>query len=242
MFGDDIITPWYSVPSLFTILSQLGFSVNSEKSYWTGKFREACGMEAWAGSEISPCRYKKCKVGLGPGLVTHDNIEALTELANNMLDRGLHTSREFLLVNLLRKQVKLKGHAIAVQSSMFATFSGECSSLASPCPTNFSIVKKFDRGLQLITLKLLVWSERLIRPITDSGMLELHSHMEYVEWLLGHQPGDRDWDLAWISGWLISEKASKPFSRLPVGTVMVPTLRWVIPVSHDCVTLGISPS
>lgn len=53
-FGDDIIIPTGATPLLFEALSFLGFTVNSEKSYWDGPFRESCGGDYVKGIDIRP--------------------------------------------------------------------------------------------------------------------------------------------------------------------------------------------
>lgn len=53
-FGDDIIIPTGAYHSLCEVLSALGFSVNHEKSYFTGEFRESCGCDFLSGLSIRP--------------------------------------------------------------------------------------------------------------------------------------------------------------------------------------------
>lgn len=57
-FGDDIILPTEAVPLLLETLSYCGFSVNSEKSFWEGPFRESCGGDYVSGIDIRP-HYQK---------------------------------------------------------------------------------------------------------------------------------------------------------------------------------------
>jgi hypothetical protein len=56
VFGDDIILPTEVVPDLFYMLGSIGFSINSEKSYF-GKglsFRESCGGDFFHGRRMRP--------------------------------------------------------------------------------------------------------------------------------------------------------------------------------------------
>jgi len=56
VYGDDIIVPTDYVPSVYRELENFGFLVNANKSYWTGRFRESCGKEYYAGHDVSIVR------------------------------------------------------------------------------------------------------------------------------------------------------------------------------------------
>lgn len=53
-YGDDIIVPSEAYPLLERVLTSCGFSVNMEKSYASGPFRESCGTDYWRGIDIRP--------------------------------------------------------------------------------------------------------------------------------------------------------------------------------------------
>jgi hypothetical protein len=53
VYGDDIIIPVEYVRSVVDDLEAFGFKVNSKKSFWTGEFRESCGKDYYAGSDVS---------------------------------------------------------------------------------------------------------------------------------------------------------------------------------------------
>ncbi len=53
VFGDDIIVPQRFALSVVMTLEVLGFKVNMSKSFWTGKFRESCGKEYYAGRDVN---------------------------------------------------------------------------------------------------------------------------------------------------------------------------------------------
>jgi hypothetical protein len=50
--GDDIIVPTRAYPLLCAVLDQCGFSINLEKSFNTGFFRESCGGDFYRGSPV----------------------------------------------------------------------------------------------------------------------------------------------------------------------------------------------
>ena len=53
VYGDDIIVPADYARSVMRWLESFGFKVNKHKSFWTGKFRESCGKEYFAGHDVS---------------------------------------------------------------------------------------------------------------------------------------------------------------------------------------------
>lgn len=60
-FGDDIIVPVDAVPLLTQMLSFIGFTVNSSKSFSEGPFRESCGADFYLGFDIRPF-YSKTRI------------------------------------------------------------------------------------------------------------------------------------------------------------------------------------
>ena len=54
VFGDDIIVPTEWEPHLRQVLHLLGLRVNDTKTFTVGNFRESCGVDAWAGYDVSP--------------------------------------------------------------------------------------------------------------------------------------------------------------------------------------------
>lgn len=54
VYGDDIIIPVDEVDVVIEALTRFMCKVNSAKSFWTGKFRESCGMDAYDGEQVTP--------------------------------------------------------------------------------------------------------------------------------------------------------------------------------------------
>lgn len=54
VYGDDIIVPTNDADAVIDHLQKYYCKVNIPKSFWTGKFRESCGMDAYAGEEVTP--------------------------------------------------------------------------------------------------------------------------------------------------------------------------------------------
>lgn len=59
VFGDDIIVPASVAPDVVEALQTLGLKVNVRKSFWTGLFRESCGVDAYGGEEVTPCYLRR---------------------------------------------------------------------------------------------------------------------------------------------------------------------------------------
>lgn len=58
-YGDDIIVPSSAAPTVARVLVELGFAVNTDKSFWDGPFRESCGTDYYLGADIRPCYVKE---------------------------------------------------------------------------------------------------------------------------------------------------------------------------------------
>lgn len=59
VFGDDVIIPSGAVDLYIEVCSFLGFTVNSEKSFWDSPFRESCGDYYYLGIDVKPIFLKK---------------------------------------------------------------------------------------------------------------------------------------------------------------------------------------
>jgi len=58
VYGDDIIVPVDYVGPVVSELEAFGFKVNTNKSFWTGKFRESCGKDYYDGHDVSIVRVR----------------------------------------------------------------------------------------------------------------------------------------------------------------------------------------
>ncbi len=59
IYGDDIIVPTNCSLVLTELLQHCGFSLNYEKSFMTGPFRESCGKHYFAGVDVTPFFIRK---------------------------------------------------------------------------------------------------------------------------------------------------------------------------------------
>ncbi len=93
VYGDDIIVPVRFAKATIEVLEALGFKVNRRKSFWTGKFRESCGAEFYAGSDVSITRVRR-----DFPQSRHDAAEVLSmvSLRNQLYWAGLWKSAKWL--------------------------------------------------------------------------------------------------------------------------------------------------
>lgn len=99
VYGDDIVCPTGLAAEVSYLLQQLGFSVNTEKSFTSQSllFRESCGVEAFWGYNVTPLRYR--------GRHAQDDAElvpSLISLANSAKLYGFRRVREVTIRQLLK--------------------------------------------------------------------------------------------------------------------------------------------
>lgn len=70
IFGDDIIVPIDCRELVVKALEVCYFKVNHSKSFWTGKFRESCGVDAFAGVDVTPVYWHSPTTGKPESLVS----------------------------------------------------------------------------------------------------------------------------------------------------------------------------
>jgi hypothetical protein len=54
VYGDDIIVPSTYAAAVCDTLAKYNCKVNTSKSFWNGKFRESCGVDAYDGEDVTP--------------------------------------------------------------------------------------------------------------------------------------------------------------------------------------------
>ena len=59
VYGDDIIVPVEYVHTVVDLLEHFGARVGRHKSFWTGRFRESCGREFYAGQDVSIVKVRR---------------------------------------------------------------------------------------------------------------------------------------------------------------------------------------
>lgn len=86
VYGDDIIIDKNVLPLLTATFAEVGITINQDKSFSEGFFRESCGHDYYKGIQINPLRLRRKDPRTEQGLVS------LVELANNLRERFLHNT------------------------------------------------------------------------------------------------------------------------------------------------------
>jgi len=88
VYGDDIICPARKAERVMEILAEAGFSLNRDKSFWKGPFRESCGGHYWRGTDVTPFYLDGHPERFGDAinlhnkmLVWNERFEAITDLS-----------------------------------------------------------------------------------------------------------------------------------------------------------------
>jgi len=102
VYGDDIIVPTDHVGSVVHALGSFGFKVNSQKSFWTGRFRESCGKDYYGGIDVS---YVKMRQMWPDDRRNVEEVVALVSFFNQCKDAHYTDTTDFLR----RKISKLLG-------------------------------------------------------------------------------------------------------------------------------------
>lgn len=103
VFGDDIIVPTKHDEAVRRTLSVFGLKVNQTKSFRKSHFREACGMDAWCGFDVTPARLNAV-----PSTTRPSSIMSGIDASNNFFKKGYwHASAyiESLLPPWVRKNL-----------------------------------------------------------------------------------------------------------------------------------------
>lgn len=93
VYGDDLIVPVDEAPSICETLSAYAFKVNAHKSFWNGKFRESCGMDAYNGTDVTPVYVRRM---LPANRADSHGVASLVSLANQFYLKGLWGTCRFL--------------------------------------------------------------------------------------------------------------------------------------------------
>lgn len=106
VYGDDIVIDSRAFSTCCDLLQEMHFQVNRDKSFGPySHFLEACGMEAWYGFDVSPCRLSR-RFDIVKLCQCHSKspqqVEGAIEMVNRLYSYGLTHARRHLLTRLLR--------------------------------------------------------------------------------------------------------------------------------------------
>lgn len=100
VYGDDVILPTAAYAELQEIAASLGFKLNLSKSFATGPFREACGVFAFRGYDVTTPSYPRQWVNFfflkekrKDRPLDFTKLVAINQVGNELYDAGLPFSR-----------------------------------------------------------------------------------------------------------------------------------------------------
>lgn len=108
VFGDDIIVPTDKVHQVVSWITKAGLTVNLRKSFTEGNFRESCGVDAFAGVDVTPlyARFRPDKASRRePSIIAH-----YVSLSNQAWFKGYYAmsaSIQELVEKRLRRRLPL---------------------------------------------------------------------------------------------------------------------------------------
>lgn len=95
VYGDDIIIPSNHYREVVDVLSALGFSVNTAKSYSEGNFRESCGFDAFRGCNVTPVYLRTSLSRRGDVIQLHNAVRGWCSRTSSLQRSWAETLREW---------------------------------------------------------------------------------------------------------------------------------------------------
>jgi len=92
VFGDDILIDNDAYEVMVALLTECGLKVNTSKSFTRGLFREACGMRAYNGVDVTPAYYHGPYDPSKP-----EALQKTVEASNNFHSKGMWNTADYLL-------------------------------------------------------------------------------------------------------------------------------------------------
>lgn len=174
VFGDDIIVPVECRELLFDTLEALCFKVNQSKSFWKGYFRESCGVDAYAGVDVTPVYWHS---------ITEDRPESVVskvEVINNFYSKFILSTSSYL-TSTLPRWVRENLPRIKADSGAFGL-----KSFVDPPPP----LSKWNGNLHRWEYKALVIETKVTRTKTDcdSQLFQFFTEQPspYTKWVAGY--------------------------------------------------------
>jgi hypothetical protein len=93
VYGDDILVPAHEAVVVFDHLQKYNCKVNTNKTFWTGKFRESCGADAYDGELVTPVYLRK---SVPEGLHQPDRLVSWVRTAQLFYKLGFWSVSRFM--------------------------------------------------------------------------------------------------------------------------------------------------
>lgn len=156
IFGDDLIVPEDSRELVCEALKVFHFKVNVEKSFWTGKFRESCGVDSYAGINVTPVYWKAFYTG------KPESYTSMVATCNNFYSKLLlHTAAHL--------ESTIRGY----KCPLVPYHSGVCGLKSFVTPDSPGpFITRWNTGLQRTEIRVPMPRASVSRsPITDDSAL-----------------------------------------------------------------------
>ncbi len=156
VFGDDIVVPSDSRELFVHALEVLFFKVNTQKSFWTGKFRESCGVDSFRGVNVTPVYWRQPYDG-GP-----ESLSSVVECRNNFYNKFLLNTSAYLESTLPRGLPQV------------ATNSGVFGLKTRFRPQNNDLPRRYNERLQKVEARVLsmISTQRRTPTNDDTALLQ----------------------------------------------------------------------
>lgn len=143
VYGDDIIIDCRAFDSCIETLQRLNFTANLEKSYgpYTA-FLEACGMEAYLGEDVTPCRISRRFDVERLRKMSPQQLEGSIEFANRLYVYGLFQTRRDLIA-LITENYSSVPFSVDPEKGIY-----------HPDPQPWQYDTRYNRDLQLLEVKV----------------------------------------------------------------------------------------
>lgn len=203
VYGDDIICPSERAEEVIDRLTQLGFEVNVDKSFYSTSpgFRESCGGDYYLGESVRPIYISRFFKGLTPDPRHPSTIATLIDLANSFVQWPLARLRVLKELN-------------KVKPCPLYTVDGE-GGIFSTDPSNHRSKSRYNEDLQRIEYRTGCINSRK----ADTG--DEHEDIRYFEYLRAHAFSESHKDMR--EGYLAQSLVTQE-SKCTIGPAS--PLRW----------------
>jgi hypothetical protein len=171
VFGDDIVAPEDSRELIREGLEILDFKVNTAKSCEAGRFRESCGVDAYAGENVTPVYWRTFADG------SPESIASVLETCNNFYNKFLLNVAQYLASTLQR------------DFPVVAMDSGVAGLKSRVIPERPSVKERWNGALQRMESRILTFRSKCSRTPTndDSAILQYFTEVpdRFVNWSHG---------------------------------------------------------
>lgn len=105
IYGDDLICPTAFIDNLTALFKTCGFSLNKQKSYSTGYYRESCGHHYWDGKRICPVYIRSSLSSTDDLIKAHNGIVRTHACNFGYESKGIGLTNPIrILRNILNRQ------------------------------------------------------------------------------------------------------------------------------------------